>query len=57
MSDTLNWIAKRGNQLRILSFDLGTETFGKVLLPECDDGDNVGSPELNAVWNCLCFFL
>lgn len=57
MSDTLNWIAKTGNQLRILSFDLGTETFGKVLLPECDDGDNVGSPELNAVWNCLCFFL
>ncbi|TKY68494.1 F-box/kelch-repeat protein [Spatholobus suberectus] len=60
VSGTLNWIAKRGasdDQWVILSLDLGTETYGEVLLPN-GDGHKICNPVLGVLHNCLsvCFF-
>jgi len=58
VSGTLNWLVyKRGcgnsNQRGILSFDLGKETFGEVLLPQ-HDGYDVRNCGLYVLSNCLC---
>ncbi|TKY51463.1 F-box/kelch-repeat protein [Spatholobus suberectus] len=60
VSGTLNWIAKRGvaddDRWVILSLDLGTETYGEVLLPD-GDGDNICIPVLAVlVLSCVSFF-
>ena len=58
VSGTLNWIVrKRGgdNSSRrvILSFDLGKESYGDVLLPQ-HDGYKVRNCGLSVLSNCLC---
>ncbi|KAK7391198.1 hypothetical protein VNO78_19610 [Psophocarpus tetragonolobus] len=57
VSGTLNWMAKReehGCERRmILSFDLGKETYGEVLLPE-GERDRICSPLLDVLHCCLC---
>ena len=58
VSGTLNWIAKRDlnnddQQRMILSFDLATETYGEVLLPD-GDHDKICSPTLDVLRVCLC---
>ncbi|RDX74206.1 F-box/kelch-repeat protein, partial [Mucuna pruriens] len=59
LKGTLNWISKRkrGDPWVILSLDLGTETYGEILLP---DGDckYICKPVLDVLRNCLsvCFF-
>ncbi|XP_020231651.1 F-box/kelch-repeat protein At3g23880 [Cajanus cajan] len=56
VSGTLNWIAKGGvsdDQWVILSLDLATETYSKMLLLD-GDAEKILSPGLQVLRNCLC---
>ncbi|CAJ1976878.1 unnamed protein product [Sphenostylis stenocarpa] len=58
LKGTLNWIARRGEDEKsgerlILSFDLVTEAYGEVLLPN-RDYDEICNPSLDVLRGCLC---
>ncbi|CAJ1967327.1 unnamed protein product [Sphenostylis stenocarpa] len=59
VSGTLNWMTpKLGpndsvNEWVILSFNLVTETFGEMMLPD-GNSNNICKPMINLVHNCLC---